>query len=323
MEENVGRGRHGKPSNANASARRELAANRPAKRGRSKQQGPIPARGTHDAEAGGSRTRTRSRLGQAQNAAEDDDFDADQFLNQDAEYGEPEEPQPDEPQPDEPQIEEQQPPRRRPQQRPRQPRRDAANEGYGGGPSDMSLLTQYGNHRAVPIWDAEPDDHEVPLSVLIVLNTVIMLIKFSMFCVVGIFQVLKRTLRCQASGKKVMDIVKPPRSERWFWDPIEASGLELLTRVNFSVLDYGVIWAFVERWHPETSTFHLPLGELGITLDDVQCLLHLPIQGKFLNHTKMSRGEGADMYFEQWSQPSLNNLHELRLGLQLGFNSSA
>ncbi|XP_045828039.1 protein MAIN-LIKE 1-like [Trifolium pratense] len=268
MEENVGRGRHGKPSNANASARRELAANRPAKRGRSKQQGPIPARGTHDAEAGGSRTRTRSRLGQAQNAAEDDDFDADQFLNQDAEYGEPEEPQPDEPQPDEPQIEEpQQPPRRRPQQRPRQPRRDAANEGYGGGPSDMSLLTQYGNHRAVPIWDAEPDDHEV----------------------------LKRTLRCQASGKKVMDIVKPPRSERWFWDPIEASGLEPLTRVNFSVLDYGVIWAFVERWHPETSTFHLPLGELGITLDDVQCLLHLPIQGKFLNHTKMSRGEGADM----------------------------
>ncbi|MCI57219.1 serine/threonine-protein phosphatase 7 long form-like protein, partial [Trifolium medium] len=29
----------------------------------------------------------------------------------------------------------------------------------------------------------------------------------------------------------------------------------------------------------KTSTFHLPLGDLGITLDDVQCLLHLPIQG--------------------------------------------
>ncbi|XP_045802399.1 uncharacterized protein LOC123895983 [Trifolium pratense] len=202
MEENVGRGRHRKASNANASARRELAANRPAKRGRSKQQGPTPARGTHDAEAGGSRTRTRSRLGQAQNV--EDDFDADQFLNQDAEYGEPEEPQPEEPQ---------QPPRQRPQQRPRQPRRDAANEGYGGGPSDMSLLTQYGNHRAVLIWDAAPDDHEV----------------------------LKRTLRCQASGKNAINIVKPPRSERWFWDPIEASGLEPLTRVNFSILDYGVI----------------------------------------------------------------------------------
>ena len=28
--------------------------------------------------------------------------------------------------------------------------------------------------------------------------------------------------------------------------------------------------AFVERWHKETSSFHLPVGEVTITLDDVE-----------------------------------------------------
>ncbi|MCI95494.1 hypothetical protein A2U01_0116792, partial [Trifolium medium] len=52
MEENIGRGRHVKAINTNASARRELATNAPAsKRGRRKQV-PLPAQGTHDAEAG-------------------------------------------------------------------------------------------------------------------------------------------------------------------------------------------------------------------------------------------------------------------------------
>ncbi|GAU48673.1 hypothetical protein TSUD_406020 [Trifolium subterraneum] len=77
--------------------------------------------------------------------------------------------------------------------------------------------------------------------------------------------------------------------------PVIASGLESLVRSNFNVLDFGVLWAFAERWHPETSTFHLLIGEMGITLDDVQCLLHLPIEGKFLNHRKMTIPEGAQM----------------------------
>ncbi|XP_045791804.1 protein MAIN-LIKE 1-like [Trifolium pratense] len=121
---------------------------------------------------------------------------------------------------------------------------------------------------AIPIWYADPNDKEI----------------------------LAVNLRCIASGKKVINIQKPSRrTDRWFWDVVEASGLEPLTRTNFSVLDYGLLWAFVERWHTETSSFHIPLGELAITLDDVQCLLHIPIEGKFLNHGKMSRDEAADM----------------------------
>jgi hypothetical protein len=40
----------------------------------------------------------------------------------------------------------------------------------------------------------------------------------------------------------------------------------------------------VDRWHKETSSFHIPSGVLTVTLDDVYCLLHLPIEGTLLDH---------------------------------------
>ncbi|XP_006605178.1 protein MAIN-LIKE 1-like [Glycine max] len=43
--------------------------------------------------------------------------------------------------------------------------------------------------------------------------------------------------------------------------------------------DQGLLSSFVERWHRETSSFHLPVGEVMITLDDVASLLHLPVVG--------------------------------------------
>ncbi|KAH1193932.1 Protein MAIN-LIKE 2 [Glycine max] len=58
---------------------------------------------------------------------------------------------------------------------------------------------------------------------------------------------------------------------------VPATGLSPLIRCSVVTGDPGLISAFVERWHRETSTFHLPVGELTITLDDVAALLHLPI----------------------------------------------
>ncbi|KAL5152728.1 Protein MAIN-LIKE 1 [Glycine soja] len=43
----------------------------------------------------------------------------------------------------------------------------------------------------------------------------------------------------------------------------------------------GLISTFVERWHKETSNFHLLVGEVTITLDDVTSLLHLSIISAF------------------------------------------
>jgi len=45
--------------------------------------------------------------------------------------------------------------------------------------------------------------------------------------------------------------------------------------------DWGLISTFAEMWHKETSSFHLPVGEVTITLDDVASLLHLPITSAF------------------------------------------
>jgi len=60
---------------------------------------------------------------------------------------------------------------------------------------------------------------------------------------------------------------------------IAGTGLSPLIACSVDTGDRGLLSAFVERWHRETSSFHLPVGELTITLDDVSSLLHLPVIG--------------------------------------------
>lgn len=52
---------------------------------------------------------------------------------------------------------------------------------------------------------------------------------------------------------------------------------------------------FAERWHSDMSYFHIPIGEMFITLDDATCLLRLPIMGRLLNYSQMSRLDALDM----------------------------
>lgn len=58
-------------------------------------------------------------------------------------------------------------------------------------------------------------------------------------------------------------------------------------------VDPNLLSAFVERWHPETSSFHMPFGEMTITLDDVACLLHLPVRGIFFTPRSATMEEAA------------------------------
>jgi len=62
---------------------------------------------------------------------------------------------------------------------------------------------------------------------------------------------------------------------------VVASGLSPLCDILYEYPDIGLILGFVERWHLENNTFHLPIGEMTISLDDVWSLLHLPITRKF------------------------------------------
>ncbi|MBA0696195.1 hypothetical protein Goari_002770 [Gossypium aridum] len=53
-------------------------------------------------------------------------------------------------------------------------------------------------------------------------------------------------------------------------------------------LDPKLISALIERWRPETDTFHLPYGECTITLEDVQLQLRLPVDGSALTRSVQS-----------------------------------
>ena len=46
------------------------------------------------------------------------------------------------------------------------------------------------------------------------------------------------------------------------------------------VLNKSLLTALVDRWRPETHTFHLPCGEMAPTLQDVSFLLGLPLVGE-------------------------------------------
>ncbi|XP_057443780.1 protein MAIN-LIKE 2-like [Lotus japonicus] len=74
---------------------------------------------------------------------------------------------------------------------------------------------------------------------------------------------------------------------------IEAVGLLPLLTCNLSSVDKTMLSAFVERWQPEMSSFHMSFGEMTITHDDVSSLLHILVEGKFFSFPTLTREEAA------------------------------
>ncbi|XP_058762356.1 protein MAIN-LIKE 1-like [Vicia villosa] len=130
---------------------------------------------------------------------------------------------------------------------------------YPGGPIDASLLTGYADHAARRIWNGEDRDPQ----------------------------------RFYNHGRKIAGLVQP--DESWFQDVLSASGLRDLCQVGYTTIHNGMLMAFAERWHPEVSSFHLPRGEITITLDDVTCLLHLPIRGILLSHGRLTKEKAMEI----------------------------
>jgi len=81
---------------------------------------------------------------------------------------------------------------------------------------------------------------------------------------------------------------------------VAASGLSPLITCSLDTNDRGLMSAFVERWHKETSSFHLPVGEATITLDDVAPLLHLPILGAFHSFEQIHVDDSVNMLVESF-----------------------
>src|SRR3954468_3990230 len=92
--------------------------------------------------------------------------------------------------------------------------------------------------------------------------------------------------------RKIFSLFKP--AAQWFNDAVRGSGLSRPCMTGYTTISHDMQGAFVERWHKETSSFHLPVREMTITLHDVQCLLHLPIRGPLLTHSRIQRVEAIE-----------------------------
>ena len=84
---------------------------------------------------------------------------------------------------------------------------------------------------------------------------------------------------------------------------IRRAGLLPLARVvneGLPMMDGPLLTVFVDRWHPETHTFHLPCGVMTVTLQDVAMILGLPLEGHAVTRIVQSNG-WRDMV-DHWDQ---------------------
>ncbi|XP_061338189.1 serine/threonine-protein phosphatase 7 long form homolog [Gastrolobium bilobum] len=61
------------------------------------------------------------------------------------------------------------------------------------------------------------------------------------------------------------------------------AGFYHVARLRNHEIDHHLVSALVERWRPETRTFHMTMGEVTITLEDVHHLLGLPTEGEVVS----------------------------------------
>ncbi|KAG5548698.1 hypothetical protein RHGRI_014149 [Rhododendron griersonianum] len=82
-------------------------------------------------------------------------------------------------------------------------------------------------------------------------------------------------------------------------EKVTASGLLPLVGITYKYSNYVLVSAFVERWHPETSSFHFRFGEMTITLDDVPYLIGVPVEGLAV-HAEVHGKEDCVALLRRW-----------------------
>ncbi|XP_028186373.1 protein MAIN-LIKE 2-like [Glycine soja] len=135
------------------------------------------------------------------------------------------------------------------------------DEGFPGGPRDPSILIGFVDHVAHNIWSGQE----------------------------------RLDLKLVSHGRKVDKFGRPTAEIEGM---IAATGLDPLIRCSVITTDLGLVSAFVERWLRETSSFHLPVGEVTITLDDVSSLLHIPITGALHSFEPLATSDAVTLLTE-------------------------
>ena len=139
------------------------------------------------------------------------------------------------------------------------------------GPNDTSQLTRQPNHRSTSLWRHTADEVCSCISNVYFIITLCALPNTILVCVQevpGIIKVQRR--KCVLSQGKL-----DPRIMQY----IDAAGLTRLFKVPNMEVDHALITTLVKRWRLETHTFHLPHGEMGITFQDIEVMLGIPVDG--------------------------------------------
>ena len=74
---------------------------------------------------------------------------------------------------------------------------------------------------------------------------------------------------------------------------MSTSRLAPLVTASYRSFNNIIVSGFVERWQPETNTFHMPFGEMTITLDDVASIIGIPVTGRTVSYNDRMAYEEA------------------------------
>ena len=75
----------------------------------------------------------------------------------------------------------------------------------------------------------------------------------------------------------------------------EVEGARRGIKIKRLLYDHSLLTCLVDRWRPETHTFHFRWGEMSLTLQDVSYLLGLPLKGAPIGPLLDTEGWANDM----------------------------
>ncbi|KAK9157946.1 hypothetical protein Scep_004520 [Stephania cephalantha] len=109
-------------------------------------------------------------------------------------------------------------------------------------------------------------------------------------------------LKCTNHGAQIeeWDLQSCHPNTEGFQRIIQRSGLTLLINCSYQKGNKELISTFVKWWQPKTNTFHMPLGDISITYEDVNILLKISVICKvvamesFSRYTEDSRKEALN-----------------------------
>lgn len=79
---------------------------------------------------------------------------------------------------------------------------------------------------------------------------------------------------------------------------IKEMGLRHVLYVPEFQANMGLLTALAERWHSEMCTFHLPMGEMTVTLEDVYKILRVSIDGEMILYDRDGDKEALRWVFQ-------------------------